>query len=281
MAIKAPTHYPTPPLVTADDEEFYYGWREEVVPQPDGDEIVLQIPLTAEEALHPEENFESPESRVQDLLSAAICEMLRPHCARKNGRWVVARNLLIKWDKPELREHAPDVCVIPNVKNPDAHWKTFFVQKEDTRPFLIIELVSEESKKHDRVTKVDQYARAEVQEYVYIDYWNRRGQTQWEIAGFQLNGDRYLPMLPDEDGSVYLETVGVRMGVEDGRVWMEDYETGERLLTNEEAQQRRKTAESRADAAEKQAAEERAARLSLEAKLAELEAQLKKQPAKQ
>jgi hypothetical protein len=65
----------------------------------------------------------------------------------------------------------------------------------------------------------------------------------WEIAGFRLHGDHYLPMLPDEDGAIYCETVGVRMGIEDGRVWMENYETGERLLTNEEAQAARRAAE--------------------------------------
>lgn len=61
MAIKTPTQYLTPLLLTADEEEFGYGWREAMVQLADGSETILQIPLTAEETLHPEENFVSPE----------------------------------------------------------------------------------------------------------------------------------------------------------------------------------------------------------------------------
>lgn len=39
-------------------------------------------------------------------------------------------------------------------------------------------------------------------------------------------------MLPDEDGALYLESVNLRLGVTDGRVWLEDPETGKDLLTN-------------------------------------------------
>lgn len=218
----------------------------------DGEIDIIQIPLTPEQALHPEEDYIMTDSRLQDLISAAISEMLRSHCT--DPHTIIPRNLLIKWDNPALKKHAPDVCVIPNVRDPYTNWTTFNVAQEGTRPCLIIEVVSVSSKEHDRVTKVDHYARAKVQEYVYIDYWMRKGQMVWEIAGFRLHGDHYLPMLPDEDGAIYCETVGVRMGIEDGRVWMENYETGERLLTNEEAQ---------------------AARRAAEARIAELEAQLK------
>lgn len=232
-----------------------------------GGEIeIVQIPLTAEEVLHPEEDYIMPDPLFQDLISAAISEMLRSHCT--DPHTLIPRNLLIKWDDPALRKHAPDVCVIPNVRNPHTNWTTFYVAQEGTRPSLIIEVVSASSKEHDRVTKVEHYARAKVQEYVYIDYWTRKGQMVWEIAGFRLHGDHYLPMLPDEDGAIYCETVGVRMGVEDGRVWMENYETGERLLTNAEAQAARRTAEAQVEA-------EAAARQAAEARIAELEAQLK------
>ena len=225
-----------------------------------GGEIdIIQIPLTAEQALHPEEDYVTPDPHFQDLITAAISEMLRSHCIAPHT--LVACNLLIKWDNPALKKHAPDVCVIPNVRELYTNWTTFYVAQEETRPCLIIEVVSASSKEHDRVTKVEQYARAKVQEYVYIDYWTRKGQTVWEIAGFRLHGDHYLPMLPDEDGAIYCETVGVRMGVDDGRVWMENYETGERLLTNAEAQA--------------QAKKEVAAREAAEARIAELEAQLK------
>jgi Uma2 family endonuclease len=239
------------PDLDADDLDFSLGWREEVVHTPDGRMELVQIPLTPEEAMHPEEDYVGPEPSYQDLISDDICDMLRPHCAQRDRKLRVARNLLFKWDKPALKKHAPDVCVIPNITDPQANWTTFHVAKEKTRPCLIIEIVSPASKEADRVKKVDDYARAGVQEYVYIDYWRRKGQMQWEIAGFRLHKNRYLPMLPDEDGAIYCETVGVRMGIENGKVWMENYETGERLLNNLEARQ------------------------AAEARIAELEAQLK------
>jgi Uma2 family endonuclease len=254
-----------PPDLDEDEVDFSLGWREQVVHTADGGIELLQIPLTPEEALHPEEDFVGPEPSYQDVISDDICDMLRPHCAQRDPKQKVARNLLIKWDKPGLKKHAPDVCVIPNVSDPEAHWTTFYVAKEKTRPCLIIEIVSPASKEADRVKKVDHYARAGVQEYVYIDYWRRKGQMQWEIAGFRLHRNRYLPMLPDEDGAIYCETVGVRMGVENGKVWMENYETGERLLTNIEARQEAKI----------QLAAMEAARQAAEARIAELEAQLK------
>lgn len=246
---------------------------------PDGTKDVIQIPLTADEALHPEEDYFMTDSRLQDLISAAVSEMLRSHIT--DPHTVVPRNLLIKWDNPSLRKHAPDVCVIPNVRDSKTNWTTFYVAQEGTRPILIIEVVSASSKEHDRVTKVEQYAQAKVQEYVYIDYWTRKGQMVWEIAGFRLHDNHYLPMLPDEDGAIYCESVGVRMGVDNGRVWMENYETGEPLLTNEEAQSARRAAEAQAEAEAVRADTEAAARQAAEARIAELEAQLKALQAKQ
>src|SRR5688572_7375162 len=102
-----------PPNADVDDADFSMGWREDVVHKPDGDIDLLQIPLTAEEALHPEEDFVGPEPSYQDVISDDICDMLRPHCAERDPKLKVARNLLIKWDKPALKKHAPDVCVIP------------------------------------------------------------------------------------------------------------------------------------------------------------------------
>lgn len=74
-------------------------------------------------------------------------------------------------------------------------------------------------------------------------------------------------MLPDEDGALYLESVNLRIGVTDGRVWLEDAETGKDLLTNLEARRALRAAEARAT-------EEEQARQAAELRIAELEAQL-------
>jgi len=253
MALQTKTP-PTKPVAAPSEPDLSLGWRAEYVLTPEGKRELLQIPLTPEERLHPQEDFVGPEPRLQDLLSDDICDMLRPHCAH-DPAMVVARNLLIRWDDPALKTHAPDVCVIPDVRDSGANWGTFRVAEEGTRPCLIVEVVSPASKKDDRVTKVKHYARAGVQECVYIDYWQRKGQLLWEIAGFRLEKGHYVPMLPDEDGALYCETVGVRVGIEDGQVWMENYETGERLLTNVEREKARQASEAARQAAEARAAE--------------------------
>jgi len=247
--------------------EFFYGWRNVYVDTPDGRRQLEQIPLTAEEALHPEEGYVMPENTEHARLIDSINEMLKARYANTPDMAVFS-DLVIAWDNPQLKTHCPDVMVIPNVRERDKKRGQFVVAKEGTRPIFVVEIVSASSKEADRVTKVGQYARAGVREYVYVDSWRRTRGEHWEIAGFRLMGDHYLPMLPDEDGSLYCETVGLRMGLKDGEVWMQDYETGEYLLTNLEAQAARRLAETRA-------AEEKAAREALEVRLAEMEAKLR------
>ncbi|HNB55211.1 MAG TPA: Uma2 family endonuclease [Anaerolineales bacterium] len=273
-----------PPRTSSPEPDFSAGWKEVKVKQPNGEYEEIQIPLTPEERLHPEEGYIMPESIIHARLIKRINDMLENRYANTPQIGVYS-DLIVKWDKSELKHHCPDVMVIPHVQEREKQRSRFLVAKEGTRPTLIIEIVSPGSKEADRVTKVDHYARAGVQEYVYIDYWERTSGMVWELAGFRLAGDHYLPMLPDEEGSLYCETIGVRIGLKEGEVWMQDYESGEFLMTNLEAQAARQVAETqaayaetrateaeaRATEAELRAAQEKAAREALEVRLAELE----------
>jgi len=121
-----------------------------------------------------------------------------------------------------------------------------------------------------------------VQEYIYIDHTTRRGKEIWEIAAFRLDGDRYLPMLPDEDGACFCETVGLRIGLEEGRVWLEDANSGEELLTAQQVSAARDAEAARANAeaaratAEAERANAEAARATAEAARANAEAEARK-----
>ncbi len=216
--------------------DWEYGWRYEIVRATNGRETTVRIPLTYEEARHPEEGYVMPERTEHDFISDDLCDMFRAH-AELTPDVAVFRNLVFVWDHPMVGNYAPDVAVVPNVRNRDANRRQFVVADEGTRPCLVIEVVSPRLRKDDRVDKVRDYALVGIQEYVYIDNRTRRGQTQWELAGFRLSGDHYLPILPDEDGALYLESVNLRIGLEDdGRVWLEDANTGKELLTNRQAQ---------------------------------------------
>lgn len=252
--------------------DWSLGWRYETVRTPDGKQTQVRIPLTPDEALHPQEGHIMPVRNVLDTITDDLCDMLRAHYAEKPAM-TIYHDLVFQWDHPDVRAYAPDVAVVPNVRDPQAERGEFVVAAEETRPRLIIEVVSPSSREGDRVQKFNDYALVGVQEYVYIDHWTRKGQTVWEITGFRLQGDRYLPMLPDEDGALYCETVGLRIGIEEGKVWLEDANTGEDLLTNLKAHQAL-----RETAVRLQAAEERAA--AAEAELAHMKALLEQQTGK-
>jgi len=261
-------------------QDWSLGWRYETVRMANGRETQTRIPLTVEEARHPQEGYVMPERTEHDRISDDLCDMLRAYY-EPTLDVAVFRNLVFTWDHPTVKPLAPDVAVVPHVRARDADRRQFVVADEGTRPLLVIEIVSRSSRGDDRVEKVRDYALAGVQEYVYIDHSVRRGQHVWELAGFRLQGSQYLPILPDEDGALYLETTNLRIGLDSERLWLEDAATGQDLLTNLQARQALRSAEARALAEEqaRQAAEARAlaeeqARQVAEARIAELEAQL-------
>lgn len=264
-----------PPSVQPD---WSLGWRYERGRRADGREEDVRIPLTPAEALHPKEGYIIPVRTLHDRLTDDLCYMLRAHCEQQPDV-VVFHDLVFTWDQPAVGDYAPDVAVVPNVRDHHADRVTFDVAVEGTRPSLIIEITSPSTRETDRVKKVKDYALVGVQEYIYIDHTTRRGKEIWEIAGFRLDGDRYLPMLPDEDGAYFCETVGLRIGLEEGRVWLEDANSGEDLLTAQQVSAARDAEAARADAeamratAEAERANaETEARKAAEARAAELEA---------
>lgn len=247
------------PNIQAETQDWSLGWRYETVQDANGRATQVRVPLTADEARHPQEGYVMPKRTEHDRISDDLCDMLRAYY-ESTSDVAVFRNLVFIWDHTDVGTFAPDVAVVANVSARDADRSQFVVADEGTRPLLVIEVVSRSSRKDDRVEKVRDYALVGVQEYVYIDHSIRRGQHFWELAGFRLQGSHYLPILPDEDGALYLESVNLRIGLTDDQVWLEDAATGKDLLTNLQARQVLQMAEE--------------ARQAAEARIAELEAQI-------
>lgn len=213
------------------------GWRREIITNPDGTTDYIQVPLTSEEFLHPQEGYHLPNSTFHDNAAGDAKDMLTRRYAQ-DSETAVFRDLVIKWDIPGLRDHCPDVYLVFGVKNKAQNRTEFVVAQEGARPGLIIEVVSPRYRKEDRQIKVQQYAQAKVQEYAIIDRRTQRGQVIEEVLGYRLMEGQYLPLTPDDDGRILCETVGLWIGLQDGRVVMEDAQTGKRLLTSVELEER-------------------------------------------
>jgi hypothetical protein len=157
-----------------------------------------------------------PNSTFHDDVAGGAKDMLTRRYAG-NPSIAVFRDLLIEWDIADLADHCPDTFVAFGLQNKQNRNK-FIVAEEGVRPAFIIEVVSPRYRKVDRETKVVEYARAKVQEYVVIDRRTYRRQVSDEVLGYRLVGGYYQPITPDEEGRVLCETVGLWISLPDGRL---------------------------------------------------------------
>src|SRR6185437_11108523 len=106
---------PTPqPAPTPQEDRWYYGWRYVEQPGPDGLITTVQVPLTEEDVLHPQED----DFIVQNPAHEEDCHYLRTllvaHLAGQAGVHVF-RDLRMDWGVADIEPHGPDLAVIANV----------------------------------------------------------------------------------------------------------------------------------------------------------------------
>lgn len=235
------------------------GWRTEDVTQADGTIVSVSVPLTALEFLHPQEGYRLPNSTFHEDVAGGAKDLLSRRYA-SNPDVAAFRDLIIKWDITELRDHCPDTFVVFGLRNKEQNRTNFTVAEEGVRPALIIEVVSPRYRKEDRETKVVQYAKGKVQEYVIIDRRTYRRQVLDEVLGYRLLGEQYQSITPDEEGRILCETVGLWISLQNGRLLMEDAQTGQHLKTSLElaAENQELAAENQELTAEKDLAQQQA-----------------------
>ncbi len=283
------------------DDPFRYGWR--IVRRDLGEGYFEEelVPLRLIDLLHPEEGDQvlcndDHQRRVRYLADVFFAR------TADRADAVVLSDVRIAWDVPGLRAHGPDIMVIFGVQT-IRNWRTFDVAQEGVRPALIVEVTSPETRRFDLYEKVEQYDLGGAPLYVIVDAVERRGQAMVRVIGYERAGASYRPMVPNEQGWLWLAPVRVWIGVEENEVYcfdeqgrrIGDYaaltslviESEERIaeaLAEAKAQARarmeaeeraRQEAEARA-AAEEQARREAEARAAAEARLRELEEELRR-----
>jgi Uma2 family endonuclease len=213
-------------------------------------------------------------------------ELVRNHLgAPKN--YFCGGNMFIYYSVAQAKEveeyvEAKTVARKPRFKGPDFFLvrdvdgtkprESWVVWDEGGRyPDLVVEFISTSTRKKDVDENVKFYAKVfRVPEYFWFD--RRSG----ELVGYRLSGSSYTPIEPDARGRLWSEVLGAYLGVWRGEYrgrrfpWLRLWDKEGRLVpTTAERAARERTARSRAEAraeqAEAQAQQERAAREQAEA----------------
>ncbi len=266
---------------------FKYGYRDVQTKLPHGEIRFERVPLTLEDVLHPRFGDVHVLSDAHGDDCLYLREVLK---ARYHGDKSVAvfYDVGIFWDIPELKHHSPDISLIFGVKR-RKEWKSFNVATEQVRPVLIIEVTSPDTRVNDVTTKVEEYAIAGVPHYVIVDAQERAKRRRIRLICYRLAEGAYERQEADELGRVWLEPVGLWLGVRrdpvtgGDRVALFDPATGEEIGDYTAMSRRWAEAERRADeeargraAAEARASALAAARVEAEERLRQAEAELRR-----
>lgn len=195
--------------------------------------------------------------------------------SEQRGDVVANGNQFLYFNTEHLRAQdfrGPDVYVATGVRPGER--KSWVVWQEGKAPDIVIELLSASTADADKGEKMRIYRdQLRVPNYFWFDPF-----APEDRAGFILQGNSYLPLLPDAAGRLPVPSLGLKLGLWEGRYlglrtqwlrWMDA--EGHLLPLREEAEQARADAErSRADA-------ERSRADAAEAELARLRAALKEE----
>ena len=174
----------------------------------------------------------------------------------------------------------PDLLVAFGV-NPAAYKASnaYVISEQGKPPDLVLEIASRRTGRIDVTEKREDYAALGIGEYWRFD---ERGQHHGaRLAGDRLVDGEYVAIEIEElaDGSLqgYSGALDLNIRWEDGELVFYDPATGRPIATLEDERARADTAEARAQAEQARADAEREARVAAEARVRELEEQLRRQ----
>ncbi len=203
------------------DDDIYY-------PESDGQPM-------AETDLHRDEMYDlihALKRRYRDVPDVYVTGNLFFYYVKGNPRSVVAPDLFLVYGVAKRKR------------------RTYKLWEEGRVPSLVIELTSDSTKDEDLSKKKVCYESLGVEEYFLHDpYGDYLHPT---LQGFRLVNGRYRPIDPEPDGSLHSLTTGLILQVEGTRLRLVDAVTGERLLWEDELDEKVDAAERRAAALEEE-----------------------------
>jgi Uma2 family endonuclease len=209
------------------DDPFFYGWRDTYRIGADGRKEYVQVPLTPQDVLHPQEDDHIMLGDAHDDDTSYLKDVLKIQLSPDETALVFS-DLGIYWDIPKLGHHSPDITVIFGIRRVRRNWTSFYVAREGVRPSLLIEVTSPSTRQIDLHDKRREYYQAGVPYYVIADEQIRRGQRSLRLLGYRRGRRGYERLALNRQGRLWLEPVGLWLGQEDGRLVCYDAQ-GQRL----------------------------------------------------
>jgi Uma2 family endonuclease len=168
-------------------------------------ELEMQMP-DASKLLSDEPEMESSLHYMQLLLLVTCLEW----AWQERDDFFIGANLTIYFSRQQLKNHdfrGPDLFLVKNTTR--APRNSWVVWEEDGRyPDLIIELLSDSTANVDRTLKRNLYAeRFHTPEYFYFS------PETLEFAGFRLDINQYRPIIPNAQGWLWSEMLGLFLGI--------------------------------------------------------------------
>ncbi|MEM7532383.1 MAG: Uma2 family endonuclease [Chloroflexota bacterium] len=251
------------------DDPFRYGWRYVEDTMIDGTIETKRIPLTPYDLLHPQED----DYRVQNLEHKRYCNyvgmVLETHITQMPlPDHYLLDDARIDFGLPDVEPIGPDIVLMCFVydRYSEPHKGTVYVGRDGDRPELVIEVTSPSTRQQDFNEKPWYMQQAQISYYVVVDVVPPIARRR--VYGYALTADGYyVGIQPNEQGWVWLEPVGLWIGLNDGAV--ECYDAEGNLMLDHTAQTERADAEQRRADEEQRRADEEQRR----ADLAEAESQ--------
>jgi hypothetical protein len=273
--------------ILAGPDPFRYGWRYVRKANEAGKPAWVQVPLTQEDVLHPQEEDFIVQTDAHQRDCQHLKNVLDAHLAGRPGMKVF-HDMRTDWGVRGVIPHGPDFVVFEGMVG---EWPptrgTFMVAEVGARPLLVIEVTSPSTRETDLDDKVVEYHKAGVPFYAIVD--SRPGEEPRcvRLLGYRATPEGYVRVFPDERGWLWLEPV--RLWLAGGGEKLVCYdEHGSRILEHVEAVQAIQQADARAEEAaalteeavrsrqeaEARAAAEAQARQAAEAQAADVAARL-------
>jgi Uma2 family endonuclease len=241
-------------------DPYRYGWRFLKKVQHDGRTDLVQVPLTLEDVLHPQEGDVIPETDIHEQERGDLKRIFGTRLSREEGGLVLS-DCLIEWGVPGVRNHSPDVSAFTGLRVPfDPRMGTFHLALSGGRCLFLIELVSPDTRSNDVVEKVREYHEVRVPLYIIVDQEREDGPRR--LLGYRYTRPGYRQVRLDRQGRLLLKPLGLYLAVEENRVVCYDAATGERFGDYGQERQAHLV--------------ERQARLAAEDRIRELEAELRR-----